>query len=142
MVPAAATSPRPGYPKATEGKAPSMRKLFILMAALGLVAAACGGDSGGDSCEGVADEAIQVIQDVINEMDSLTLEDIGAMDEEPEVFEDMERRADELQEKADELGCSNAEMEELLSARVGSLEAEGMFGDLLISELESEGFFE
>lgn len=119
-----------------------MRKLFILMAAIGLVVAACGGDSGGDSCEGVADDAIEVIQDVINEMDSLTLEEIAAMDEEPEALADMERRADELQEKANELGCSDAEMQELLNARVGNLEAEGMFGELLIGELEGGGFFE
>ena len=119
-----------------------MRKLIILMAALGLVVAACGGDSGGDSCEGVADDAIQVIQDVINEVDSLTLEELSAMDEEPEALANLERRADELQQKADELGCSDTEMEELLNARVGNLEAEGMIGQLLIGELESGGFFE
>ena len=119
-----------------------MRKFFILLAALGLVIAACGGDSGGDSCESVADDAIQVIQEVINEMDSLTLEELGAMEEEPEALADMERRAEELQDKANELGCSDAEMEELLNARVGNLQAEGMFGELLISELEGGGFFE
>jgi hypothetical protein len=118
-----------------------MRKLFILMAALGLLAAACGGDSGG-SCESVADDAIQVIQDVINELDSLSLEEIAAMEEEPEALADMERRADELQDRANELGCSDAEMEELLNARVGDLEAEGMFGELLVGELEGGGFFE
>jgi hypothetical protein len=118
-----------------------MRKLFILMAALGLLAAACGGDSGG-SCESVADDAIQVIQDVIDELDSLSLEEIAAMEEEPEALDDMERRADELQAQADELGCSDAEMEELLNARVGNLEAEGMFGELLVGELEGGGFFE
>ncbi len=118
-----------------------MRKLFILMAALGLVAAACGGDSGG-SCEEVADEAIEVIQGVIDEMDSLTIEELGAMEDEPEAITELERRADELQSQADELGCSDAEMEELLTARVGNLEAEGMFGGLLIDELEGGGFFE
>ena len=119
-----------------------MRKLFILMAALALIVAACGGDSGGDSCESVADDAIQVIQDVIDELDSLTLEEIAAMEEEPEALADMERRADELQQKANELGCTDAEMQQLLDARVGNLEAEGMFGELLIGELETGGFFE
>ena len=119
-----------------------MRKLFILMAALGLVAAACGGDSGGASCESVADDAIQVIQDVIDELDSLSLEEIASMEDEPEALADMERRADELQDQANELGCSDAEMEELLNARVGNLEAEGMFGELLVGELEGGGFFE
>ncbi|MDJ0923048.1 MAG: hypothetical protein QNJ77_00690 [Acidimicrobiia bacterium] len=118
-----------------------MRKLFILLAALGLVAAACGGDSAG-SCESVADDAIQVIQEVIDELDSLTLEELGNLDEEPEVIQNMEKRADELQAQANELGCSDSEMEELLNARVGNLEADGMFGGLLVEELESGGFFE
>lgn len=119
-----------------------MRKFFILIAALGLVAAACGGDDAGGSCESVADDAIQVIQDVIDELDSLTLDELAAMDDEPEAIADMERRADELQDKANDLGCSDSTMEELLNARVGDLKAEGMFGELLVSELEGGGFFE
>lgn len=119
-----------------------MRKFFILLAALGLVAAACGGDSGGGSCESVADEAIEVIQEVIDEMDSLSLEEIASMEEEPAVLQDMEKRADELQVQADELGCSDAEMEQLLNARAGNLTADGMFGELLVDELQSGGFFE
>lgn len=120
-----------------------MRKFFILVATLGLVAAACGGDdSGSGSCEGVADDAIQVIQDVIDELDSLSLEDLAAMEDEPEALADMEQRADDLQARANELGCSDETMEELLNARVGDLKAEGMFGELLVSELEGGGFFE
>jgi hypothetical protein len=119
-----------------------MRKYFILVAALGLLAAACGGDSGGGSCESVADEAIEVIQEVIDEMDSLSLEEIAAMEEEPEVIQDMEKRADELQQQANDLDCSDAEMESLLNARVGNLNAEGMFGQLLVDELQTGGFFE
>jgi len=121
-----------------------MRKYLVFVAALGLVAAACGGDSdgGANSCEGVADDAIQVIQDVIDELDSLSLEDLAAMEDEPEVLADLEKRADELQDKANELGCSDATMEELLNARVGDLKAEGMFGELLVDELEGGGFFE
>lgn len=118
-----------------------MRKLLILLAALGLIAAACGGDSAG-SCESVADDAIEVIQEVIDELDALTLEEIAAMEEEPEVIQNMEARADDLQAQANELGCSDAEMEQLLNARVGNLRAEGMFGELLIGELEGGGFFE
>jgi hypothetical protein len=119
-----------------------MRKFFILLAALGLIATACGGDDSAASCEGIADDAIQVIQDVIDELDEMTLEEIAAMEEEPEALADMEARADELQAQANELGCSDEEMTELLNARVGNLRAEGFFGELLVSELESGGFFE
>ena len=119
-----------------------MRKYFILMAALGLVAAACGGDSGGGSCESVADDAIDVIQEVIDEMDALSLEEIASMEEEPQALQDMERRAEELQDQANDLGCNDAEMETLLNARAGDLTANGMFGELLVDELQSGGFFE
>lgn len=120
-----------------------MRKFFTFIAALGLIAAGCGGDSdGADSCEGVADDAIQVIQDVIDELDSLSLEDLAAMEGDPPAIADMEQRADDLQTKATDLGCSDATMEELLNARVGNLKAEGLFGELLVDELESGGFFE
>lgn len=118
-----------------------MRKYFILVAALGLVAAACGGDSGG-SCESVADDAIDVIQEVIDEMDALSLEEIASMEEEPQVLQDMEQRAEELQDQANDLGCSDAEMEQLLNARADQLTANGMFGELLVDELQSGGFFE
>ena len=118
-----------------------MRKMFILLAALGLVAAACGGDSEG-SCESVADDAIQVIQEVIDEMDSMSLDELASLEEEPEVLTNMQTRADELQEQANDLGCSDATMEELLNARVGDLNAEGMFGQLLVDEMQSGGFFE
>ena len=44
-----------------------------------MLATACGGDSGDGSCESVADDAIEVVQDVIDEMDSLSLEEIAGM---------------------------------------------------------------
>ena len=106
------------------------------------MAGACGGDSAGGSCESVADDAIDVIQDVIDEMDTLTLEELGAMEEEPQALADMEARAEDLQDEANELGCSDATMEGLLEDRVGNLTAEGFFGELLVEELEGGGFFE
>ena len=118
-----------------------MRKFLVVLAILGLVAGACGGDSGA-SCESVADDAIDVIQDVIDEMDTMTLEELGALDEEPEALVDMERRAEELQDQANELGCTDATMEQLLEDRAGNLTAEGFFGELLVEELKGGGFFE
>lgn len=119
-----------------------MRKFFVLLAVLGLVAGACGGDSGGATCDSVADDAIDVIQEVIDEFDDMTLDELAAMEEEPQALVDMEQRADELQDQANELNCSDATMEELLNARVGDLKADGFFGELLVGELENGGFFE
>lgn len=116
-----------------------MRKLLILMAALGLVVAACGGDSAG-SCEGVADEAIEIFQDAINEIDKMSLEDLASGNE-PEALVKMEERADSLQVQAEDLGCSDAEMEQLMNARVGNLTADGEFGQMMLDGIQSEGLF-
>ena len=120
-----------------------MRKLFVLIAVVGLVAASCGGDSGGGSCESVADDAIAAFQTVITELDSMTLDELGQLGEEdPPVIVEMEATLEDLQGQAEDLGCSDAEMEELLTARVGTLEADGAFGELMIAELEAGGLFE
>lgn len=129
------------YLEAIEGKTPKMRKLFVLIAAMSLFVAACGGDSdGGASCESVADDAISLFQDVINEMDSMSDEDLASGDE-PAALTELESKSDELQTRANDLGCSDEEMEELLTARIGDLTSDGLFGELMISELENGGLF-
>lgn len=122
-----------------------MRKILVLVAALGLVAAACGGsDSSGGSCEGVADGAIAAFQDVINEFDALSLDDAAALggEEQPQFMTDMENRMDDLQAQADDLGCSDETMEELFLERIDTLTAEGMFGELMLQELQGGSIFE
>ncbi|MEA2001157.1 MAG: hypothetical protein U9N84_04645 [Actinomycetota bacterium] len=118
-----------------------MRKFLVLFAVLGLLAASCGGDSGADSCEGVADEFIVIMQEVIDELDTMSLEDLDSA-ETPPALEDLDQKGDALQTKADDLNCSDAEMEELVTARVGNLTSDGLLGQFLIDEAQSGGFFE
>jgi len=115
-----------------------MRKFVMLVAALGLVAAACGGDDAG-SCEGVADEAMDVVQDLINELDSLSLEEMASMEEEPAAFAEMEEKMESLQEQADSLGCTDDEMQQLFMEKADGLTADGMFGEMMLEEIRSEG---
>lgn len=119
-----------------------MRKFLVVLAVLGLLAASCGGDdAGGDSCEGVADELIEIMQEVIDELDAMSIEDLGSADT-PPALDDLEQKGDTLQAKADSLNCSNAEMEELVTARAGNLKSDGLFGQLLIDEVKNGGFFD
>ena len=121
-----------------------MRKFVMLIVALGLVAGACGGDDAGSSgsCEGVADQAIAVFQDVIDEVDKLSLEEVAAMgDGDPEFITDMEEKFESLEAQADSLGCSDAEMEELFVARLDNLTADGMIGELMLEEFKNQGGF-
>ena len=120
-----------------------MRKFVMLIAALGLIAGACGGDDAGGSCEDVADDAIAAFQDVIDEVDEMTLEEAAAMgDEEPAFISEMEQKFEDLEARADSLGCSDAEMEQLFVARLDNLTAEGMLGQLMLDEFRNQSLFD
>lgn len=122
-----------------------MRKFVMLIAALGLVAGACGGDDAGSagSCEDVADDAIAAFQGVIDEVDKLSLDEVAAMgDNDPDFIVEMEEKFEGLEAQADSLGCSDAEMEELFVARLDNLTAEGMIGQLMLDEFKNQGLFD
>lgn len=115
-----------------------MRKLLILAAAFGLIATGCGGDSAG-SCADVADEAIVLFQEFLNEASSMTEEDFISGGE--AMFEDFEAKGEKLDEQISDLGCSDEEMDSLMAERVGGLDAGGPLGELLLSEI-GEDFLE
>ena len=116
------------------------------MAVLVLVVSACGDSGGGGSantCAGLADDGIDLIQDVLDELRDLSLEDIAALgDSPPAALDDLETRGNALQTKADELNCSSEEMQNLISDRVGSLKANGPFAELILQGIRSEGLFD
>ena len=116
-----------------------MRKFVVLLAAFGLLAAGCGGS--GESCGDIADDAIALFQDVVDEMDSLTTDDLLA-DEPPAIFDELEEKATSIDERATEASCSDEELGQLVADRSGSLESTSDFGAAFIAELESGSFFE
>ncbi len=118
-----------------------MTRLSVIVVAFALVAAACSGGGAAASCESVADEAIGLVQGIIDEFDNMSLEDLAALENEPPQFAELEQKANELEAKAEELGCSDAEMEKLMNERAGDLKAEGPFGQLLVESIKSEGGF-
>jgi len=121
-----------------------MKKMLLAVAAFGLVVAACGGD-GGDagSCADIADEGIEAIQEVINEIDSMSLDDLTALgSEDPQFITDMETRMDELDQQSTELGCSEEELAGLVEDRIGNLTADSEFGQLMLDQFGDGGFFE
>lgn len=113
-----------------------MRKIIVLVAVTALVAAACGG-GGTASCEDVADDAIAAIQAVIDAVDDMSLEDMASSQEPPE-FAEFERKGEELQQRAAELGCSDEEMSRLIEARIDRLEADGPVGKIVLDGIKSE----
>ncbi len=129
-----------------------MRRLAVALLAIALVAAACGDDDAADpgsadSCEGLAVAGIAMLQETIDIIDNMDIADLialGESDETPEVFADLESRGDELEARADELGCSDEQIATLMAERAGDLSSDSDFGRLILEGVRSGegGFFD
>ena len=116
------------------------KKLITLIAGLALIVAACSSD-GEASCADIADEGIQLIQDFVDEVSELSLEEIVGSGDDVPGLTDFEEEGERLQDKANDAGCSDEEMESLLNQRAGDLESDSEFGQLIIDSIRSEGLF-
>jgi hypothetical protein len=123
-----------------------MRKFLGLVLVLALVAAACGDDDDAssdpasiDSCEGLVAVGLDLLQGAIDEIDEMSLEDLAASEETggPAAFEELEQKAEELENRAAELGCTEEELTALLTEGVGQLSSDSLFGQALIESIRS-----
>jgi hypothetical protein len=127
-----------------------MRKIFGLLLAVMLLAAACGDDDGGgngtdpaaaDTCEELADVGINMLQSAVDELDEMELDDFMAAassDEMPPALQRMETLGEELEIRAEQLGCSEEEGQELLCERIDQLKADGEVGQLMLAGIAGE----
>ena len=122
-----------------------MKKLTAVVLAFALFAAACGGDDASDdpasidSCEGVADATIGLMQDVIDIIGGLDAAALGALmsGDQPEEFDTLEETAGIIGQKGEELSCTN--LNELLAERVDQL---SVADDNAIGQLIVQGIIE
>lgn len=112
-------------------------RIVALVAALSLVAGACGGDVA-SSCDGIADDAVALVQTLIDEIDGMTLDELSEIG--ADFANELAADFDDLQARADEANCSDAEMGDLVEERVGDLTADTQFGQLFIEQFRAEGF--
>lgn len=122
-----------------------MKRYLVVIATLAMVLAACGdSDSGSaDTCEGLVDQGIDLIQDALDEVSGMSLEELAAMgDDLPPGFAELETRGEELERRSDELGCTEAELNRLFTEKADDLEADGPFAELILEGIKSEGFFQ
>ncbi len=56
-------------------------------------------------------------------------------------MDEIEQRADALQAEAEGHGCDDTELRELLTERIGRLEARTVFGQAVIEGIRQEGLF-
>lgn len=121
-----------------------LKSLAILLVALALVAAACGSQP--ETCDEVADETIALMQDLIDNVEAefgeQSLEDIIermlAGEELPSVVA-FEEEADQLSERAGELGCTQEQLEKAVASRTDRLEATTPLGEFIIEGIERGG---
>ena len=116
-----------------------MRKFTVVLLAFALLAAACGDDAAKDpadieTCEGLADATIVMLQDVIDVLGDLDAAQTGALlgGEMPEAFTPLEATAAAIGTRAGELQCAN--LNDLLVERADDLSAadDNAFGGLII----------
>ena len=128
------------------GSLPDMvyRRLLVLAFVLGLLAAACGGDSiSATNCEELADETIgmfqRLIDDVDDEFGDMTMAEFAASGDELPSVEQFEEDAATIDEIATELGCSPDAMSAEVAQRLGVLTAQSDLGRFLIDAMRSGG---
>ena len=89
-----------------------MKKTLGLLLVLAMVATACGDDDASgalDTCDSVADATIDLVQDVIDELESMSPSDVGALTQGQEfpAFVEIEARGVTLGLRAEELECTD-----------------------------------
>jgi hypothetical protein len=127
-----------------------MRRVIgsMLVLALAVTIAACGDDGGGSaadpasagSCEELADIGIDMVQAVIDELGSMSMQDFleaASGDEPPAAITRMEEQSDALEARAAELGCSETDAQTLLCERADRLHADTEVGTLLLQSILS-----
>ncbi len=101
---------------------------------------ACGGEDAG-VCPAVADDAVALVQEVIDQVDAMSLEQLAALSG-SDLLADFETQAQELDTRANDAECSEEELSTLLEERSGSLTATTEFGQIFVELIASGSFFQ
>ncbi len=120
-------------------------KPVIVVAVIALVAAGCGG-SEPETCDEVAVQTIVLMQDLIDDVEKEfgeeSLDEIIARmlagEELPSVVA-FEEQADDLSQRAGELGCTQEGLEEAVATRTDRLKATTPLGEFIIDGIERGG---
>lgn len=116
-----------------------VRRAVVGVVLLGMLAS-CGGEAA--TCEELADQAVDLIQDLIDEVEAelgdISLEDITEETEFP-AADRFEAESEKLDERAGELGCTGSQMAQLTGERLGRLEASTPIGRFIVEAFRAGG---
>jgi hypothetical protein len=110
------------------------------LAAITLAVAACGGGDGG-GCAAIADDTVALVQDVIDEVDAMSLDELASLGD-GDLLGDFEAQAQELEQRAQDADCADEELATLLQDRAGELSATTEFGQIFVDLVSSGSFFQ
>jgi hypothetical protein len=105
-----------------------------LLGAILLLVVVAGCDGGPSACEQIVDEGLELFQELIDDVDSGTVDDAS-------LFADLDGRAADLDQRAEAAGCTSQEMARLLDARSGELRAESDAGRAFIDLVKARVVF-
>ena len=127
-----------------------MVRVFSLMLVfiMSLSIVACGSEdedeepsvANADSCEELVDAFMPIMQGVLDAVSEMSMEEIMASEEEPEILGEFEEDLDAVEEKSNELDCQDDELQALLEDRIDELTASGPVGELVLQMIREEGF--
>ncbi len=126
-----------------------MKKALGLLLALALTASACGDDGGGgvgnstdpaaaSTCGELADVTINLLQQAIDSVSDLTVADfmdLAGTGEMPEAINRLDTMGNDLQARADQLGCTDEDAQTLVCDRIGNLSADTEVAQLILGSI-------
>lgn len=117
------------------------RTLAILVSFSVLVAACSGGADEAATCEDIAAQTIDLLQELIDDVDaefeSMSIEEFIANGDNLPSVESFREESEAIEKRSEELGCSQQEIAQGVAARVGELTAETRLGQFVITLLVS-----
>ena len=117
------------------------RTVLPLILALAVLLSSCGGQP--ETCDELADETVKLMQglidDVEKELGDVSVEELIATGGDLPSAERFEEDAAKIDERAAELGCTQAEIQNGVAARANQLEADTPIGQFLIEAIRDGG---
>lgn len=114
------------------------RNVLALIVVLAVALSACGGGQP-ETCDEVADETVKLMQELIDDVEKevgdVSIEDLLASGGDLPSIEHFEEDSEKIDERATELGCTPAEIQNGVAARANQLEADTPIGQFLIEAI-------
>ena len=111
----------------------------VFVMSLALVTPAC--DSDLASCDEVADEAVGLVQGVVDAADAMSLADMRAQEGPPDYVQRLDEQGERLEQAAVELDCTDQELRDLIAERAEQLDSNGPVGEMVIEAVRGGQVF-